>query len=238
MNCLVIDDEQHAIEVLEHYIKQTPSLRLAGSANNPAEAISILQKENIELIFLDIHMPQLSGLDFIRSLPRKYPVILCTAYTDHAVEGFDLDVTDYLVKPIPFARFLKAVQKAQGNNVAGPAVVNPETKDFILVKTGTRGSLLKINVQDISMLEAQKNYTAIYHHTEKTLSLTSMKDMEEKLPAGDFIRVHKSFIISLAHVKQIEGNTIIMRHNNMQVPLGEAYRQSFLEILKSRLVSR
>lgn len=238
MNCLIIDDEQHAIEVLEHYIKQTPSLQLAGSANSPADALVILQKKNIDLIFLDIHMPQLSGLDFIRSLPRKYPVILCTAYAGHALEGFDLDVTDYLVKPIPYARFLKAVQKLLGQEQKKQPVENSQTSDFIFVKTGTRGSLLKINIQEIYLVEAMKNYIAVYHGNEKTLSLSSMKDMEDMLQPAGFIRVHKSFIVSLPHIKQIEGNNLILKNGSIQVPLGETYRQDFFEMLKKRVVSR
>ena len=183
INCMVIDDEQHAIEVLQHYIEQTDNLKLVAACNNPVRALQLLRDLPVDLIFLDIHMPQLTGLEFIRTTGKKYKFVLCTAYPDYALEGFELDVIDYLVKPIPLARFLKTVQKITTTIATTiPAKTPPSADDFILVKTGMRGSLTKINLSDIIYVEGMKNYVAIHHSAGKTLALLSMKELEERLP--------------------------------------------------------
>jgi len=235
INCIVVDDEPHAIEVLAHYIRQTPSLNLSGTAGNPAEAMSLLQEKQADLIFLDIHMPQVSGLDFIRMINERYKVILCTAYPNYAVEGFELDVLDYLVKPVPMPRFLKAVQKAI--DCIGH-IVQPEENDFIVVKTGVKGSMRKINLDDIQFIEASKNYVTIHHGNEKSMALISMKELEERLPAAKFMRVHKSFIVSIGSIKGIDGNSILLKNTPSTILLGDAYRNVFLDMMKNKLVGR
>ncbi|HEY4063112.1 MAG TPA: LytTR family DNA-binding domain-containing protein [Puia sp.] len=239
INCLIIDDEQHAIDVLEHYIRQSGSLSLSGSSDNPLEALQLLQERHIDLIFLDIHMPQLSGLDFIKAIHRRYKVVLCTAYPNYAVEGFDLDVLDYLVKPIPLPRFLKTVQKAIDYfEKERPAFPPTETNDYILVKTEVKGKMLKINLSDIRFIEAMKNYVAIHHGTEKTLALLPMKELEDRLPANKFMRVHKSFIVSIQMITAIEGNSITLKNDKTPILLGESYREKFMTIMKEKLIGR
>lgn len=280
INCLVIDDEQHAIDVLEHYIRETGVLRLAASTDNPLTALAVLRDMPIDLIFLDIHMPPLSGIDFIKAIHQRYRVVLCTAYPNYAVEGFELDVLDYLVKPIPMGRFMKTVQRAvdyfeggrsagaaggggavagalsgtgaagaasravSGDVVAGAGVsrVGAATGggagDYIMVKTDVKGKMLKINLSDILFVEGMKNYVAIHHGSEKTMVLLPMKELEERLPAANFMRVHKSFIVSLSYITMIEGNTISVRNRNEKIPVGEAYRERFMETMREKLLGR
>lgn len=258
INCLVIDDEQHAIEVLTHYIAQTGSLNLVAGCDNPVQALQWLREHPVDLIFLDIHMPQLSGLDLARMIGPQYKVVLCTAYPDYALQGFELDVLDYLVKPIPFPRFLKTVQRAvdhfhsaaavaaaaslsaspSGGSPTGASGPSDPSDDFILVKTGVRGSMNKINIHDIRYAEGMKNYVAIHHGVEKTLALLSMKELEERLPAQSFMRVHKSFIVSIPHISAIEGNEILLRESKTRVLLGESYRTRFFEAMKGKLIGR
>jgi len=238
INCLIIDDEIAAIEVLEHFIQQTPQLHLVASTDNPVEGLSIVQKETVDLVFLDVQMPQLSGIDFIKAINGKCKIILTTAYREYAIEGYELDVVDYLLKPIPFARFMKAVQKATeslpAKNTASKAA---EQNDFILVKTETKGKFLKIDTADIDYIEGMGNYVAIFCSGKKIVSFINMKDLEEKLSADKFMRVHKSFIVAIDKIVSIEGNSLLLKNNpKAEILIGNAYRASFLEKMKTRLI--
>src|SRR5215211_7449418 len=199
INCLIVDDEQHAIDILVHYVKQTPYLNLAASTTNPIEALQIVGTQKLELVFLDIQMPELSGIDFIKAINGKAKIILTTAYSEFALESYELDVVDYLLKPIRLPRFLAAVQKAvQQINAANETSQENSEDDYIFVKTESKGKLLKINLADIDFIEGMKNYVAIHCGDKKTLAYTSMKELEEKLSGKQFIRVHKSFIIPIS----------------------------------------
>ncbi len=163
IRCLVVDDEQHAIDILVHYIGQTSYLQLVSSTTNPVEALQTVVTQNIDLVFLDIQMPELSGIDFIKAINGKAKVILTTAYSEFAIEGFELAVVDYLLKPVRFPRFLTAVQKAV--KAISEKTVDIEIKNednYIFVKTESKGKLLKINLDDIEYIEGMKNYVAIY----------------------------------------------------------------------------
>jgi two-component system, LytTR family, response regulator len=238
LNCLIIDDEIAAIEVLEYFIKKTPQLNLIASTDNPIEGLSIVQREAIDLVFLDVQMPELSGIDFIKAINGKCKVILTTAYREYALEGYELDVIDYLMKPIPFSRFLKAVQKATEMIPAKNTITKPADQyDFILVKTETKGKFLKIDTADIDYIEGMDNYVAIFCRGKKTVAFINMKDLEEKLPKDKFMRVHKSFIVAIDKIVSIEGNSLLLK-NNVQagILIGNAYRTAFLEKMKSRLI--
>src|SRR5687768_3937652 len=163
INCIIVDDEPHAIEVLDHYVKQTPHLHLVASFTNPIEALQLLGQQKIDLVFLDIQMPEISGIDLIKAIQGKSKVILTTAYSEFALEGYDLYVVDYLLKPIRLPRFLNAVQKAIQQIDAGAKTDHeaPEN-DYIFVKTESKGKLLKINLADIDFIESMKNYVAIH----------------------------------------------------------------------------
>lgn len=238
INCIIIDDEEHSIEILEHHVKQTPQLQLLASFTNPLEALQLMGKQKIDLVFLDIQMPELSGIDFIKAIQGKSKVILTTAYGEFALEGYDLYVVDYLLKPIRLPRFLAAVQKA-----AEQLSIAQETgkdlsveDDYIFVKTEAKGKLLKINFDEIDFIESMKNYVAIHRAGQKTLVYTSMKEFEEHLPRKQFIRIHKSFIIPISRITGIEGNIVRLKNVSTQILIGENYKAELMEIIKGRMI--
>ncbi len=167
INCLIVDDEQHAIDILVHYVAQTPHLNLVGTTTNPIEALQLVTTQNADLVFLDIQMPELSGIDFIKALNGRVKVILTTAYSEFALESYELDVVDYLLKPIRLPRFLSAVQKAVNELKDKTEGKETEEEDYIFVKTESKGKLLKINLEDIDYIEGMKNYVGIFRGDTK-----------------------------------------------------------------------
>jgi len=235
--CIIVDDEQHAIDVLEHYVKQIPSLRLLASFTNPLQALELLNREKVDLLFLDIQMPDISGLDFIRAIQGRSKVILTTAYSEFVTEGFELEVEDYLLKPIPFPRFLKAVQRIQQAQPNGESSIpEPGVDDYFFVKTELKGKMLRVNFSDIDYIESMKNYVAIHHNGIKTLALLTMKDLEDRLPPARFMRIHRSFIIPVDRITAIEGNTVMLRNVREGILLGETYRPAFLEKMRGKML--
>ena len=236
IKCIIVDDEQHAIDILVHYVEQTPLLQLAGTTTNPLEALQLIATQKIDLVFLDIQMPELSGIDFIKAIQGKVKVILTTAYSEFALESYELDVVDYLLKPIRLPRFLQAVQKAAKEMEEPVTAATPEEDDYIFVKTESKGKLLKINLPDIDYIEGMKNYVAIYCANKKTMVYTSMKDLEERLPSKDFIRVHKSFIIAIGRITGIEGNLVRLKDVTTEIQIGENYKPQLMEIIRNKMI--
>ncbi|PZR27659.1 MAG: DNA-binding response regulator [Citrobacter freundii] len=238
INCIIVDDEQHAIDILQHYAQQVPMLNLVATTTNPIEALQIVATKPVDLVFLDIQMPELSGIDFIKALGGKTSVILTTAYSEFALEGYELDVVDYLLKPVRLPRFLAAVQKAaKAISDPSPSEKPKETEeDYIFVKTELKGKLLKINLADIDYIEGMKNYVAIYCAGKKTLVNTSMKELEERLPERQFMRVHKSFIIAIDRITGIEGNRILLKNVSAEILMGENYKTALMERVKGRII--
>jgi two-component system LytT family response regulator len=236
ITCVIVDDEQHAIDVLEHYVKQIPSLQLLASFTNPLQAMELLNREKVDLLFLDIQMPEISGLDFIRAIHGTSKVILTTAYSEFVTEGFELEVEDYLLKPIPFPRFLKAVQRIQQTTPADPTSPDTAVDDYFFIKTELKGKMLRINFKDIDYIESMKNYVAIYHNGIKTMALLTMKDLEDRLPSAHFLRIHRSFIIAVDKITAIEGNTVLLRNIKEGILLGETYRPAFLEKMRGKIL--
>ena len=234
INCIVVDDEQHAIDILMHYIKQTPHLNAVASTTNPIEALQLVATQNIDLVFLDIHMPELSGIDFIKALNGKTKVILTTAYSEFALEGYELDVVDYLLKPIRLPRFLAAVQKAA--KALKESEIEEIEDDYIFVKTESKGKLLKINLADIDYIEGMKNYVAIHSGGSKIMVYTAMKEIEDRLPPKHFMRVHKSFIIRIDRITGIEGNRVLLKNINSDIMIGENYKGELMEKVKGKLL--
>jgi two-component system, LytTR family, response regulator len=238
INCLIIDDEQHAVDILIHYLLQTPHLHLVKATINTHEALEATRQQSVDLVFLDVQMPDISGLDFIKLIDDKIKVIFCTAYSEFAFAGYEHDVVDFLMKPIAYSRFVKAVQKATNliaANYQFPATEEVED-DYIFVKSEYKGKMIKINLEDIDYIEGMKNYVAIYRGKDKILALLNMKDLEERLPKKKFMRVHKSFIIALNRVTVIEGNQVVLQNITASVPLGELYKQAFMERIKNKLL--
>lgn len=235
ISCIIVDDEQHAIDVLAHFVNQTPLLTLKGTTTDPLEALQLINREQVDLIFLDIQMPHISGIDFIKAINGRCKVILTTAYSEFAAEGFDLEVVDYLLKPIPLPRFLKAVQRAAAV-LAKTTAPETETDDYIFVKTEAKGKMLKINLADIDYIEGMKNYVAIHTGDTKTLALLNMKDLEDRLQGKHFMRVHRSYIIAIGKITMIEGNKIMLK-KGQEILLGDSYRTAFLEAMKGKLMT-
>jgi len=238
IRCLIVDDEQHALDILQHYIAQTPVLELAAATTNPLEAVKIVATEHIDLIFLDIQMPELSGIDLARSLNGKCKVILTTAYSEFALEGYELDVVDYLLKPIRLPRFLIAIQKviAQLPQQALVPGTTAAEDDYLFVKTESKGKVIKINLFEIDYVEGMKNYVAFHTGGKKILVYASMKEIEERLPARRFLRIHKSFIIAIDRITGIEGNKVLLKGIAADIVAGDNYRQELMKIVKDKLI--
>ncbi|CAN5578394.1 LytTR family DNA-binding domain-containing protein [soil metagenome] len=238
IKCLIVDDEQHAIDILVHYINQTSYLQLVSSTTKPIDALQTVATNQIDLIFLDIQMPDLSGIDFIKAINGKAKVILTTAYSEFAIEGFELEVVDYLLKPIRLPRFLTAVQKAVKMIAEKPAEPEKKTEDdYIFVKTESKGKLLKINLEDIDYIEGMKNYVAIYRDGQKTMVYINLKDLVNYLPPNDFVRIHKSFIIPVSRITGIEGNRILLKDVTAEILIGESYKQDLMELIKNKMIT-
>ncbi len=237
IHCIIVDDEQHAIDILVHYVQQIPHLHLVASFTNPIEALQRTASEKIDLVFLDIQMPELSGIDFIKALNGKSKVILTTAYSEFAMDGYELHVVDYLLKPIRLPRFLMAMQKATEQiNTVHELPKEAGDGDYIFVKTESKGKLLKIELADIDLIEGMKNYVAIHRGGKRTLVYSTMKKLQAHLPQKQFIRVHKSFIIPIGRIIGIEGNVVQLKNVATPVLIGENHKEELMDIIKGKMI--
>ena len=238
IKCIVVDDEAHAIELLTLHIQQTPFLQLVGTAGNPMEALQLLNNEEVDLIFLDIQMPGMSGIEFLPLLKGKSKVILTTAFREYALEGFEHNVVDYLLKPIFFPRFLQAAQRAQGNIQQSRPGNHPEESDFMLIKTEYKGKLVKVRINDIVYIESKSKYVTFHTRAgEKITTLLNIGNLEEKLSNTRFVRIHKSFIIAAPFLTMIQGNTVHLEYTEDKIPIGQTYRESFMKAMSDKVVS-
>lgn len=227
MRCLIVDDEQLAQEVLEHYIQKLPELSLVGKCSNALQAFAWLNREPVDLMFLDIKMPEMSGLELLRSLKHPPAVILTTAFHEHALDAYELDVKDYLLKPFSFDRFLKALQKVKSASVAS---VTTEIPEAFYVKSERK--LIRLEPASVICVEALKNYLCFHTADKKIMVLQTMTHMEEQLRAYPFmIRVHKSFLLNKHYIREVD-NQLIHLSNGMDIPLGASYKDAFLNALK------
>lgn len=226
LKCIIVDDEPLAQEVLENYVQRIGGeLNLVKKCNNALDAFQSLHNERIDLLFLDIQMPVIDGLSFLKSLKNPPAVILTTAYPNHAIEGFDLDVVDYLLKPISFERFLKAVNKViEQRKVMSNAEGNT---DYMFVKVDSK--LVKINYADIIYIEGMKDYLKIFVKERPLVVHQTMKKIEDLLPRNKFIRVHKSYIVAISAVNSIVGNFIEI--NGKEIPIGANYKEHLLKLV-------
>lgn len=231
LNCLIVDDEPLARMGLENYVKQTDQLRYIASASDAAIAMELLQATQVDLIFLDIEMPGITGIDFIRSLAKSPMIILVTAYSDYAVEGFELEVLDYLLKPVTYPRFLKAVDRAINKFLS--ASTNQPNETFFFVKSNNR--LEKIVFADIQYIEARLNYVSIVTANKKYIVYSSIKKMEDSLPGRQFIKIHKSFIVAIDKIIAVEGNQVCLEQ--VKLPVGKNQKKILQDlVLRNRIV--
>ncbi|GAA3958806.1 LytR/AlgR family response regulator transcription factor [Mucilaginibacter dorajii] len=227
INCIIVDDEPIARDILKNYIGQVPYLRLVGSCEDAFEAMQVLKAKDIDLIILDINMPRLTGFEMLRSL-KKYPaVIITSAYPEYALEGFELSVTDYLLKPFSFPRFVQATEKVVNRSADAPAAVKEEDL-FLMVKSDKK--LAKVFFDEISYIEAYGNYIFIYTDQERVMSKQTLTQFEEQLPVTKFARIHKSYIASLKAIKYLEGNEVSIA--GKKLPVGKVYRENLMGKLK------
>lgn len=236
IKCLVVDDEPLAQRVLEKYISSLSSLELVKKCNNALEASSYLHQHHVDVMFLDIKMPELTGMEFLKTLNHPPQVIITTAYSEYALEGYEFSVLDYLLKPISFERFLKAINKIkrkQLNSVIGRP--KPETKmpDFVFLKSDQ--TLHKVQFKNIIYLQGYGNYIKVFIGNKKILISETMNNMEKKLPQNLFVRVHKSYIVSIQEIDKIIENKIKIQDNN--IPIGRTYKSRINEIIKKYNIS-
>ena len=226
---LVVDDEPLAAALISSYVARTPSLHLAAEVHSAEEALEFVQAHSVELVYLDIKMPKLSGMQLARLLPEGVRVVFTTAYSDHAVEGFRVDALDYLLKPVNYEEFLQSAMRALRELT--PAESRLQPGGHLLVKSEYR--LLRIPFGDIIYIEGLKDYVKIYvaGEAKAVLSLMSMKSLEDGLPTESFMRVHRSFIVNLDKVRVIERNCIIMA--DRAIPISDSYRKAFMERIEA-----
>ncbi|MBI5914805.1 MAG: response regulator transcription factor [Bacteroidetes bacterium] len=239
LKCLVVDDEPVARKGIAGYVAQTPFLSLEGTCKSALEANEVLHREKIDLLFLDIQMPDITGIDFLRSLENPPATIFTTAYRDYAIEGFELNALDYLVKPISFQRFLKAANKAQSffemqrQPAPKPAeVVGPE---YFFIKSD--GQFIRIKLADVLYFESEKDYVFIYTEQKRYLTLLSLKQLEKELPSERFLRVHRSFLVSLDKVDLVDGSNLVIK--NKRIPVSRSLQELiFNTLIAGRLWKR
>ena len=224
IKCIIVEDERLAQQVVESYIERTPQLQLVAICNNALEAKEVLLKQQVDLIFLDVQLPGMTGLNFLRTLQAMPYIILTTAYTDYALESYEFNVIDYLLKPIPFERFTKAIHKYLDINLP---VESKAKSDHIYVKSS--GRFIKVNFADIIYVQGMKDYLKIVTANSNIVTLQTMGEMEKILQPKQFIRVHKSYIISLKHIKSIYGNNIEMA--KASIPIGLNYKEKITGLI-------
>ena len=240
LKCLIVDDESMARKLLEENVRQLPFLELVGMCKNPFEAMQVLQEKQVDLMFLDIQMPGMLGTKFLQSLREKPMVIFVTAYANYAVESYDLDVIDYLMKPVSMERFTKAAFKAleekqKLNALLAPSVISPvsekeeETPDYFFVNV--EYALVKITITDISHIESMKDYVKIFLTTapKPILTKSTLKAIEEKLPSKNFMRVHKSFIVNIDKIESIRSQNIAIGTHH--VPVSDVHLEGLMKVL-------
>ncbi len=238
INCLIVDDEPLAREGLASYVKETGFLNLQGTCENPVELIKLISNTPTDLIFLDIHMPKMSGIDFLKITPQPPMVIITTAFPDYAIDGYRFNVLDYLLKPITYDNFFKAANKAKEyhqlvtNNAQAPIQKNTTGDEYFFIKCASKYE--KIFFEDILYIEALQNYVTIFTTKGKYIALLMLKTLEENLGNKSFIRVHKSYIVPINKIESIEGNELKIQSH--KIPISRNYRDQVMEqVVKNKL---
>ena len=241
LRAIAIDDEPLALEVLKKFAEKIPSLELVQTFQNPIQAVEFLQQSSIDLMFLDIQMPDLTGIQLLQSMGDKPMIIFTTAHSEFAVSSYELDAVDYLLKPIVFDRFFKAINKALTLRKAHAALeatevpTQPEpsgssVNDFMFIKSDTR--FFKVDIRDIKYIEGMRDYIAVHTSSQRILTLMNMTQMLDKLPSTDFMRIHKSYIIGLNHITLIQQNRVLI--GDREIPISNSYKDVFLKFVEER----
>jgi two-component system, LytTR family, response regulator len=239
LTCVIVDDEPLARNLLTEYVRKIPYLELVEVCASPLAALEVLRRQAVDLLFLDIQMPEITGLTLLKVLQHKPLVVLTTAYSEYALESYDLDVVDYLLKPISFERFLRAVEKANQRKAAAAPVAEKPGKEpvppyikepvppYIFVKDGTK--LVKIRLSDILYVEGLKDYVALHTRNQKIVTLQRLKNLETQLPADQFIRIHHSYIVSLEGIDSVHKDKVQV--GKVFLPISDTYRKPFKDFI-------
>lgn len=236
INCIIIDDETPAINVLKRLVSKIPELNLLGVATSPLDGLRLIEQLNPDAVFLDIQMGEMDGIELARMVEGKVRIVFCTAHVEYAVQSYEVNAVDYLLKPIQFPRFKIAVQKLVDSIMDIVTPVEEIPDDYILVKQGDRGKLFKIDIDDIRWVKAWNNYVQFYCNEKKITAYASLKELETRLPATSFIRVHKSYIVAVKQIQMLEGNLIAMKGDGHKIPIGGNYKASFLDKIIGKLI--
>jgi len=233
---LIVDDEELARKLLTTYAARLPNLEVVGLCKNPLEALPFMQRDRIDLLLLDIQMPELTGIEFLKTLPYRPVVIFTTAYPDYALEGFSLDAVDYLLKPFSFERFVQGINKAtellrarrpEDRTESPPSPSKVVHKEYIMVRSEHK--IFRLKYEDISYIQGMREYVAFKTDTGRILSLNSLKKLEQQLPSSHFVRAHKSYIVALDKIDSLEGNMLLI--NGHKIPIGTNYKEAVLRLL-------
>lgn len=233
LKCLIVDDEEMSRATIEHFVQNTDVLELAGVCSNAIEAGNVLRKSDVDVLFLDVEMPEMNGLDLIKSLTKKPEIVLVTSKENYAVEAFEYSVTDYMVKPVEYSRFLKSVNKVKDKLNIDAQIKTPSSDDIsmeedeVFIKTDSK--LVRIKYRDILFVEALADYAVINMPDAKHIIHSTMKKLEVKFPEADFTRVHRSYIVNLKKIEQIEDMNILIKGNH--IPVGASYKDKFMRRL-------
>ncbi len=233
LNCVITDDEPIARDILEEYAKMIPGLNIIAKCRNAVETLEVLRHNSVDVLFTDIHMPGITGLDFIRSLKEPPAIIITTAYPNYAIDGFDIDAIDYLLKPISIDRFLRAINKVyrrlETEETAEKPVAPTAEKTFFFIKSNA--DLVKISYDAIQYIEGLENYVRIHCEDKSIISFTTMKHMVDLLSRHGFLRIHRSYIINLSKVTSVQNHSF--KIGNTELAIGKSYRKSVAEVLKN-----
>ncbi len=228
---LIVDDEPLAHDIIESYVNKMPDMQIVAKCDNAIDANQILQSEEVDLVFLDIQMPQMTGIELVKSLNNPPKIVFTTAYAEYAVDGFDLNAVDYLMKPIAFERFLKAVNKVK--EMLDPSTTTTNADDFFFVKADKK--LVKVHFSEILYIEGLKDYVIIKKEQGRVIALQTMKSLEVKLPSDIFMRVHRSYIVNIQQIKAVVGNSIEILESGQakHIPIGKNYKEDLVKIIES-----
>ncbi len=237
LKCVIIDDEAAAIRVIEKFAARIPGVEIVGTSINPVKGIELVKELKPDVVFLDIQMEPIDGLEVQKKIHKISKVIFCTAFTEFAAESYELDTVDYLLKPILFPRFAKAVQRATDaidhSNLACEQVI---ADDYIYVNGGNRKKIVKVDFDDLEYVVSSAHYLVFHMNTKKVVAYLSMQKLEQTLPSRQFIRVHKSFIVSIKQIASFSNSIIIMKRTNQEIPIGPLFRKPFMDRMMDKLI--
>jgi DNA-binding LytR/AlgR family response regulator len=232
LKCLIVDDEPPAIRLLEKYVSKVPFLELIGTTTSSLEALATIEEGNVNLVFMDIQMPDLTGLQLSKIVKGKTNIIFTTAYPQFALQSYEVDAIDYLLKPFEFERFYEAVLKVKNSSEPEAKIIQKEVDDFIFIKTDGKNNFEKVYVKDICYIEGLKNYVAIHLQDKQIITNNTLKSIEDFLPVSEFVKTHKSFLVALRHITKTDSLSVFI--NGKCIPIGDTYKKELFEIIQQR----